>query len=58
MDTASRSLVSRLDQLSLGPFHLKLIIALGSIWVFDGYEVSLFAVAGLEIQHQLGLTSE
>ena len=58
MNPSSRTLISRLDRLSLGPFHLKLILALGTIWVFDGYEVSLFAVAGLEIQHQLALSSQ
>ena len=48
--------ITRLDQMPLGPFHYKLLLALGTIWVFDGYEVSLFAVAGLQIEKQLDLT--
>ena len=31
------------------------MVALGTIWIFDGYEVSLLSVAGLEMKQELGL---
>jgi hypothetical protein len=57
MEIKSSKLIRQLDEIELGRFHVKLIIALGVIWVFDGYEVCLLAVAGLEIQKELQLTS-
>lgn len=44
-----------MDELEWGRFHERLVFGLGTIWVFDGYEVSLLSVAGLEIKDELGL---
>src|SRR5579863_8691524 len=32
---------ARLDRLPFGPFHLRVIIALGITWILDGLEVTL-----------------
>ena len=34
----------RLDNLKFGKFHLIIILALGTTWILDGYEVSLLSV--------------
>jgi MFS family permease len=55
-----RSLVpARMDRLPWGPFHTKLVIALGITWVLDGLEITIASAVGgvLTDKATLGLTT-
>ena len=56
----TRSLVpARLDRLPWGPFHTKLVLALGITWVLDGLEITIASAVGevLRDHRTLGLTA-
>ncbi|HEV7756093.1 MAG TPA: MFS transporter [Mycobacteriales bacterium] len=58
--TTRRSLVpARMDRLPWGPFHTKLVIALGITWVLDGLEITIASAVGdvLREDATLGLTA-
>ena len=58
--TTRRSLVpARMDRLPWGPFHTKLVIALGITWVLDGLEITIASAVGdvLREKATLGLTA-
>lgn len=40
-------LTEQIDKQPLGRFHKRMLLALGTIWMFDGYEVSLFSIVSL-----------
>ena len=55
-----RSLVpARLDRLPWGPFHTRLVLALGITWVLDGLEITIASAVGPTLKEQatLGLTA-
>jgi MFS family permease len=57
---ARRSLVpARMDRLPWGPFHTKLVIALGITWVLDGLEITIASAVGsvLTDKATLGLST-
>jgi hypothetical protein len=37
-------MLKQLDKLSFSRWHLYMVVALGTTWVFDGYEVSMLAL--------------
>jgi MFS family permease len=46
---------ARLDRLAWGPFHWRLLLALGVAWVFDGLEITLVGALGPALQASSGL---
>ena len=38
------SITQKLDRLPFSRWHLFMVIALGTIWIFDGYEVTLLSL--------------
>ena len=44
--TSNQSLLSILDNLPFSRWHMVMVLALGTIWIFDGYEVSLITLFG------------
>ena len=32
---------ARLDRLPWSPFHSRLVVALGAVWVLDGFEITI-----------------
>ncbi len=49
-------LTKQIDSQPFGPFHKRMLLALGTIWMFDGYEVSLFSIVSLQIKEQFHLS--
>lgn len=41
---AGEAITRRLDALPFSRWHLGMILAIGTIWIFDGYEVSLVSL--------------
>jgi MFS family permease len=41
---ANRIITERLDALPFSRWHVGMILAIGTIWIFDGYEVSLLSL--------------
>lgn len=48
----SQSLTSKLDALPFSRWHIFMIVGLGTIWIFDGYEVSLISLFSHYIIHE------
>lgn len=44
------SMLSKLDTLRFSKWHLFVVLALGLIWIFDGYEVTLISLYRHQIQ--------
>ena len=40
----SELITKRLDKLPFSRWHFMMILAIGTIWIFDGYEVSLISL--------------
>lgn len=45
--------LSELDRLPLARWHIFVMLALGLVWIFDGYEVTLISIyrPQIEINH-------
>lgn len=43
METAD-IITQRLDKLPFSRWHIMMVLAIGTIWIFDGYEVSLVSL--------------
>jgi hypothetical protein len=41
---AKQVITRRLDSLPFSRWHVGMILAIGTIWIFDGYEVSLVSL--------------
>lgn len=44
------SILSHLDHLPLGKWHIFVALALGLVWVFDGYEDTLISLYRHQIE--------
>lgn len=51
-------LLARLDSLPFTRFHLVLVLALGSNWFFDGYQVQLISVTQTDLASYLAVDPE
>ena len=39
-----KEILQRLDRLEFSRWHLFMVLSLGLVWIFDGYEVSLISL--------------
>lgn len=49
-------MLNRLDQLPLSRWHIFVTLALGLVWIFDGYEVTLISLYRNEIVYETSET--
>lgn len=53
-ETDHKKILGRLDGLPLAKWHILVAIALGLVWIFDGYEVTLLSLYRHQIEQESG----
>lgn len=43
-------MLTKLDALDLGKWHIFVALALGLVWIFDGYEVTILSLYRHQIE--------